>query len=49
VIEFDEPSTLTAYTLVSGDYEVVAQTTDSVTLAEPASLIIDVRALISRR
>ena len=49
IIDLTEPSTLTAYILVDGDYEIVAETTDAVTLSEPAPVTVDVRTLTSRR
>ncbi len=49
LIELDDPITLTAYTLVGDDYEIVARTSDTVALTEPAPITVDVRALTSRR
>jgi len=49
VVELDEPATLTAYLLVDGYYEIVAQVTGSVLLSEPAPVSVDVRTLTARR
>jgi len=49
IIELDEPVTLTAYTLVDGDYEIVAQADGAVSLSEPAPVTVDVGALTRRR
>jgi len=49
IIDLDEPATLTAYILVDGDYEIVADATDAVSLSEPAPVTVDVRTLTSRR
>lgn len=49
IVDLDEPATLTAYILVDGDYEIVAQVTDAASLSEPAAVTIDVRTLTSRR
>jgi Uma2 family endonuclease len=49
IVDLDEPATLTAYLLVDGDYEIVAQTTEAVTLLRPAEVTVDVRTLTSRR
>lgn len=49
IVELDEPATLTAYTLVDGDYEIVAQTTEPVQLSQPAPVTVDVRTLTARR
>jgi len=49
VIKLDQPNTLTAYLLVDGDYEIVAEAADAVTLQGPAPVTVDVRTLASRR
>jgi hypothetical protein len=36
VVEVDEPATLTAYTLVDGDYELVGQVTGTASITAPA-------------
>jgi Uma2 family endonuclease len=49
VVELDDPATLSAYILVDGDYEIVAQATEPVQLSQPAPVTVDVRTLIARR
>lgn len=46
IVDLDKPATITAYLLVDGDYELVAEATDKLTLAEPVPLDIDVSALL---
>jgi Uma2 family endonuclease len=49
IIDVDKPATLTAYLLVDGDYEIVAETGAAVTLSEPVEVTVDVRTLTVRR
>jgi Uma2 family endonuclease len=49
LIDLDEPATLTAYTLVDGDYELVGQATGTASITEPAAITIDIRTLTTRR
>jgi Uma2 family endonuclease len=49
IIELDRPNTVTAYVLVDGDYEIVAQTTEPVQLSQPTPVTVDVRTLTTRR
>jgi Uma2 family endonuclease len=46
LIELDDPATLTAYTLVDGEYEVVAQSSEEVTIFEPARMTVNVQQLV---
>jgi Uma2 family endonuclease len=48
VVDLDDGPTLTAYTLVDGDYEVVAQGSGILELGHPAPLRLDVGALVGR-
>jgi Uma2 family endonuclease len=49
IIELDRPNTVTAYILVDGDYEIVAQATEPVQISQPAPVTVDVRTLTIRR
>ncbi|HEY0454190.1 Uma2 family endonuclease [Actinophytocola sp.] len=49
LIDLEEPATLTAYLLVDGYYEIVAEVTDEVRLSGPAPVTLDVRKLTARR
>jgi Uma2 family endonuclease len=48
LVEMD-PLSITAYTLVDGDYEVVAQSSEILSVLEPVPMTIDVQRLIKRR
>jgi Uma2 family endonuclease len=45
VIDLEEPASLIAYNLVDDRYEIAAKATERVTLAEPATLTVDVSRL----
>jgi len=49
IVDLDKPATLTAYILVAGNYEIVAQVTDTASFSEPAAITIDMRTLTTRR
>jgi len=49
LIDLEPPVSLTAFTLVDGDYQIVAETTGTVTLPSPEQLVIDVTSLTARR
>jgi Uma2 family endonuclease len=49
LVDLDDPASITAYTLVDGEYEIVAESSEVITVLEPAPLTIDVRKLTSRR
>ena len=49
VLVLDEPVTLTAHTLVDGDFEVVAQGGGALALASPVPLVLDLEGLVRRR
>ncbi|MPZ81536.1 MAG: Uma2 family endonuclease [Actinophytocola sp.] len=49
IVDLKEPATLVAHTLVDGCYEVAAKATSKVTLAEPATVTVDVSRLTEPR
>jgi Uma2 family endonuclease len=49
LVDLDPPTTLTAYTLVDGDYEIAAEGTADLTLLSPAEVQIRVERLTTRR
>jgi Uma2 family endonuclease len=49
LVDLDPPTTLTAYTLVDGDYEIIAESTADVALLTPAEIRIHVQRLTTRR
>jgi Uma2 family endonuclease len=49
LVDIEEPATLTAYLLVDGYYEIVAQVTEEARLSQPAPVTVDVRKLTARR
>lgn len=49
VIDLDAPATLTAYSLVDGEYELVGEGSGVLSLSSPAPVIIDVSTLSQRR
>ena len=49
LVDIEEPATLTAYLLVDGSYEIVAQVHEEARLSEPAPVTVDVRKLTARR
>jgi Uma2 family endonuclease len=49
LIDLAAPATLTAFLLVDGYYEIIADTADSITLSKPAPVVVDVGALTARR
>lgn len=49
LVDLDAPVTISAYRLVDGEYEVVADTEQAFTLSEPVPLEVDPRQLTTRR
>jgi Uma2 family endonuclease len=49
LINTEPPLTLTAYTLVDGEYELVAEGSGKLHLLSPAELHVDVEDLVRRR
>lgn len=49
VVDIETPTSITAYRLVDGEYEIVADCTEVFTLSEPCELTIDPALLTKRR
>jgi Uma2 family endonuclease len=49
LIDLTAPATLTAYRLVDGYYEIVADTSEAITLTKPGRVTVDVATLTARR
>lgn len=49
LVDLDPQPSMTAHTLVDGEYEVVAQGSGSISLSSPVPLRIDLPSLITRR
>lgn len=46
ILDLDQQATLTAYRLIDGEYEIVGKGSGAIELTEPASLTVDVAALV---
>lgn len=49
LVDIEAPTTITAYRLVDGEYEIVADCAEAFTLSEPCGLTIDPARLSKRR
>jgi Uma2 family endonuclease len=49
IVDLDGTVSLTAYRLVDGEYEVVADGTGGIALSEPAPITVEVAALLPHR